>query len=125
MKTRIGLMSFVALLVACRSSVAPSPGGVRGSAAFAPISGIPNGPALAPEGMPCVVTATDASGAVATTKTNERGEYELTLQPGHYEISFGACATDCPEVFGPLPDSADVAPGQWVELSWTCVLRLK
>jgi hypothetical protein len=76
-------------LIACGTSSAPA----TTSGIFGTVKAAPNCP-VERQGSPCPprvwtgeVRATSASGHAVTTRTDDRGNYSMTIDPGSYEIA--------------------------------------
>jgi hypothetical protein len=81
-------IALTAALVACgRSASSPAASGIFGAVTAGPTCPVEV------QGSPCPpglwtgeVTATDASGRVFRTTTDDRGSYSLSLAPGSYQV---------------------------------------
>ena len=128
MKTKQSLRIIPALLVllSCFSSAetqptpAPETGtGLEGVITVSPIRAGPSRAGLPDSGPLANVAfvAENEKGAVASFTTDDKGQFRISLTPGHYTVSrqgkkggFGK--------FGPF--EVDVATGKMTRVQWTC-----
>ena len=106
----------LALMACARSSSPANPSGIFGTVTAGPTCPVERA------GSPCppapwvgTVRATDDAGHLNETRTDDKGEYTLTLPPGSYEV---VAITD-----GELPTSRsvtiDVQPGHPIRVDLT------
>jgi hypothetical protein len=114
------------LLFSCFSSAAaqptptPEPGtGLEGVIAISPIRGGPSRAGLPDSGPLANVAfvAENEKGAVTSFTTDDKGQFRISLAPGHYTVSMEGKKGGIGK-FGPF--EVDVIAGKMTRVQWNC-----